>query len=148
MTQITPEIAKFLRHVRLSFVATVSHDSGPNISPKGTLVALDAKHLAFADIRSPDTVANIAADPRIEISAIDPVLRRGYLFSGTAEVFESGDRFDEACSIYSEMGIKSPIRAVIVVKTESVSEVTSPLYDLGATEAQMRKSWSHRYTDI
>ena len=146
MATITPEIASFLEHTRLCFVATVSPDGRPNVSPKGTLVALDSERLAFADIRSPDTVANIKHNARVEISAIDPILRRGYLFAGTASIRMRGAEFDRACATYLRIGIKSRIRAVIIVKSESISEVVSPLYDLGVSEDDVRKSWIRRYT--
>lgn len=145
MGPITPEIASFLGRVRLGFVATVSPAGMPNVSPKGTVVALDPSRLAFADIRSPDTMANIAARPAVEISAIDPLSRRGYLFAGTAIAHTRGADYDAAARIYAEMGIRSRVRAVAVVDVEAVSEVTSPLYDAGASESEVRASWARRY---
>ena len=145
MASITPEIASFLERVRLSFVATVSPGGRPNVSPKGTLVRLDPGRLAFADIRSPDTVSNIARDGRVEISSIDPVLRRGYLFAGTALVRTEGEDFEAAVRIYQKMGVRSAIRAVVIVAVEDISEVTSPLYDLGAGEDEIRRAWTARY---
>ena len=56
---ITPEINDFLDLHKLGYVATVSSDSKPNISPKGTIIGWTSKLLAFADIRSPDTVINL-----------------------------------------------------------------------------------------
>lgn len=44
---------------RLGFFATVCEDGSPNLSPKGTTYVLDDDHLLFAEIRSPQTVANI-----------------------------------------------------------------------------------------
>lgn len=38
---------------RLGFVATVSPDGPPNLSPKGTVSVLDDDSLVFADLRSP-----------------------------------------------------------------------------------------------
>lgn len=145
MGPVTPEIASFLDRVRLGFVATVSPDGRPNVSPKGTIVALDGSRLAFADIRSPDTMANIAARPAVEISAIDPLSRRGYLFAGTARASSGGADYEAAARAYSAMGVRSRVRAVAIVDVESVSEVTSPLYDTGMSEAEIRESWARRY---
>lgn len=145
MGSITPEIASFLGRVRLGFVATVSPAGMPNVSPKGTIVALDESRLAFADIRSPDTMANIAARPAVEISAIDPLSRRGYLFAGTAIARTRGADYEAAARMYSGMGIRSRVRAVAVVDVEAVSEVTSPLYDTGASEEDIRATWARRY---
>jgi len=142
---VTPEIASFLDRVRLGFVATVSPSGRPNVSPKGTIVALDESRLAFADIRSPDTMANIAVSPAVEISAIDPLSRRGYLFAGMARAVSSGADHDAAARMYSSMGVRSRVKAVAIVDVESVSEVTSPLYDTGMTEAEIRATWARRY---
>ena len=53
---ITQEIKDFLNLHKLGYVATVSSDGKPNLSPKGTIIGWTSKILAFADIRSPDTV--------------------------------------------------------------------------------------------
>lgn len=128
-------------------MATVSQNAKPNVSPKGTLVALDQRRLAFADIRSPDTVSNIVNNPHVEISAIDPISRRGYLFAGIARTITNGEEFDRVSKIYEEMKIQSTIKAIIIVELKTVSKVTSPLYDLGVSESQIRESWIRRYTE-
>jgi uncharacterized protein len=55
---ITKEIVKLLSEQKLGFVATVSPNGTPNLSPKGTIISLDKNTLAFADIRSPQTIRN------------------------------------------------------------------------------------------
>ncbi len=52
---ITEEIKDFLNFQKLGYVATVSSDGTPNLSPKGTIIGWNSNVLAFADIRSPDT---------------------------------------------------------------------------------------------
>ena len=76
---------------RLGFVATVCSDGTPNLSPKGTVAVWDDDHLVFADLHSPETVANIDAGRRVvEINVVDPILRRGYRFKGPATVHRDG----------------------------------------------------------
>jgi len=41
-------------------------------------------HLLFVDIASPQTIANLRNNPRIEINSFDFIRRRGYRFAGTA----------------------------------------------------------------
>ena len=84
MTLITSEIKNFLDLQKLGYVATVSSDGKPNISPKGTVIARSSTVIAFADIRSPDTMTNLQNNPFVEINVIDHLSRKGYLFSGTA----------------------------------------------------------------
>jgi hypothetical protein len=87
---LTPDMQRVIREQRLGFVATVRPDGGPNLSPKGTLTVWDDDTLAFADLRSPQTIANLRHDPRVEINVVDPVRRAGYRFAGTATVLGEG----------------------------------------------------------
>jgi predicted pyridoxine 5'-phosphate oxidase superfamily flavin-nucleotide-binding protein len=79
---------------RLGFVATVTAEGRPNLSPKGTTTLWDEEHLMFADLASPGTIENLATNPHVEINVVDPILRKGYRFKGTAAVYTSGQ-----CSI-------------------------------------------------
>jgi len=44
---ITKEIVKLLSEQKLGFVATVSPNGAPNLSPKGTIISLDKNTLAL-----------------------------------------------------------------------------------------------------
>ena len=145
MVVITEEIKIFVNFQKLGYVATVSSDNTPNLSPKGTIMILNESHLAFADIQSPKTVENIRYNPSIEINVVDPFSRRGYRFKGIAEIITSGDKFDEIISYYKTTGVKSSIKSIILVKIEKLSEVFSPLYDLGHTEEELKTKWKKYY---
>ena len=145
MVVITEEIKNFVNFQKLGYVATVSSDNTPNLSPKGTIMIFNESHLAFADIQSPKTVENIRHNPSIEINVVDPFSRRGYRFKGIAEIITSGDKFDEIISYYKTSGVKSPIKSIILVKIEKLSEVFSPLYDLGHTEEELKTKWKKYY---
>ena len=77
MTEFDDEIRNFVNFQKLGYVATVSSDGSPNLSPKGTIVILDDSRLVFANIRSPQTVENLIKNPSIEINVIDPFSRMG-----------------------------------------------------------------------
>ena len=145
MVVITEEIKNFVNFQKLGYVATVSSDNTPNLSPKGTIMIFNESHLAFADIQSPKTVENIRHNPSIEINVVDPFSRRGYRFKGIAEIITFGDKFDEIISYYKTSGVKSSIKSIISVKIEKLSEVFSPLYDLGHTEEELKTKWKKYY---
>ena len=145
MVVITEEIENFVNFQKLGYVATVSNDNTPNLSPKGTIIVLDESHLAFADIQSPKTVENLEHNPSIEINVIDPFSRRGYRFKGIAEIISSGEKFNDIISQYKKNGIKNIIKCVVLVKIEKLSEVFSPLYDLGHTEEELKAKWKKYY---
>ena len=145
MVTITEEIKNFVNFQKLGYVATVSIDHTPNLSPKGTITVLDESHIAFADIQSPKTVENLKHNPSIEINVVDPFSRKGYRFKGIAEIISSGDKFDKIISHYVTSGIKSSIKSVVLVKIEKLSEIFSPLYDLGHTEEELKAKWKKYY---
>ena len=145
MVIITEEIKNFVNFQKLGYVATVSNDNTPNLSPKGTIMVLDESHIAFADIQSPKTVENLKHNPSIEVNVVDTFSRRGYRFSGTAEIILSGDKFNKIITYYKTSGVKSSIKSVILVKIEKLSEIFSPLYDLGHTEEELKTKWKKYY---
>ena len=145
MVIITEKIKNFVNFQKLGYVATISIDNTPNLSPKGTIMMLDKSHLSFADIHSPQTVENLRHNASIEINVVDPFSRRGYRFKGIAEIISTGDKFDKIISYYKETGVKSSIKTIIVVKIEKLSEILSPLYDLGYTEEELRAKWKKHY---
>ena len=148
MSVISSEIKSFLNSQKLGYVATVSPDGKPNISPKGTIISWNSDLLVFANIRSPDTMSNLKTNSSMEINVIDPLSRKGYLFIGTGEVIKDSPLFDEILTYYKNSGIQSPINSVVLVTVSSVSEVTSPLYDLGKSESEIKLRWKKYFNDL
>src|SRR5512138_1955684 len=107
MSILTEDMKRVIHEQRLGFVATVSADGTPNLSPKGTTTVWDDDHLVFANIHSPQTVENLRMNPSIEINVVDWFVRKGYRFKGTAEVIDSGPRFDELLAFYESRGTKN-----------------------------------------
>ena len=145
MVTVSDEIAKFIEQTRLGFVATVTPDNKPNISPKGSIIRAADGQIAFADIRSPDTVSNLASNSAVEVSVINPIVRRGYLFAGTGRVLKGGLQFDKLMARFLSRGIKNVINTIVVIDVEEIKEVRSPMYDLGYTEEQIKKVWVDNY---
>ncbi len=138
---LTEEMQRAVREQRLGFVATVCPDGTPNLSPKGTTTVWDAEHLIFADIRSPQTVANLRVNPSVEVNVVDPIARKGFRFKGTAEVVDGGEPLAEAIDFYRRRGVTNHIRAVVLIKVERAAPLISPIYDSGLTEEEVRKRW-------
>ena len=145
---ITQEIKDFLDLHKLGYVATVDPDGKPNISPKGTIIGWTSNALAFADIRSPDTIQNLENNPHIEINVIDPLLRKGFLFRGKARILKDSSLSEEILEHYRSKGIKSPINSIVLVDVSHVSEVTSPLYDLGVSEQEIKSKWKKHFESL
>jgi hypothetical protein len=143
---LTDDMQRLVREMRLGYTATVCPDGTPNLSPKGTIHFWDDDHLIFADIRSPGTIRNLRQNPAIEINVVDPFARRGYRFKGTATIHPQDDpRFAEFLAFFRERGSTSPIRAIVLVRVMRALPVTSPAYDSGATEEELRARWAAYY---
>jgi uncharacterized protein len=78
---LTPDMRRVIEKQRLGFVATAAPDGTPNVSPKGTFVVLEDRTIAFGEIRSPATMRNLRANPRIEVNFVD-VCALGLSFRG------------------------------------------------------------------
>lgn len=145
---ISLEMRRMVEAVRLSYVATVTPDGKPNLSPKASLQVWDDDHLLFADIASPVTVRNLKANPYVEVNVVDPFLRRGYRFKGRAEVLESGPEFSSVAEeLWSREGRQYPVNAVVKILVEEAFPVLSPayLFNDNVLEEQVRAVWLKRY---
>ncbi len=134
------DMKRIVEEQRLGFIASVGADGTPNLSPRGTIAVWDDDNLVFADIRSPNTTRNLRANAAVEINVVDPIVRKGYRFKGTATVREPDE---ETLSFYEDRGMESApekIRAVIVVRVEKALPLISPAYDWGSTEDELREA--------
>jgi predicted pyridoxine 5'-phosphate oxidase superfamily flavin-nucleotide-binding protein len=138
---LTSDMKRVVREQRLGFIATVCPDGTPNLSPKGTTAVWDDDHLMFADIRSPQSVHNIELNAAVEINVVDPLVRKGYRFRGLGVVHRSDDTFERGCRMYRDLGVTSDIAAVVVIRVERALPLTSPAYDRGDTEEQVKDRW-------
>ena len=141
MGLLTNEIMDFVKKQKLGFIATVCPDGTPNLSPKGTTNVWDADHLIFADIYSPGTVRNLLNNPSIEINVVDPLIRKGYRFKGSAKVLSEGNLFEDIISFYRKSGSTYTIRHIVLVQVERVLPLMSPVYDTGLSEEEVKSKW-------
>src|SRR5579864_858075 len=120
-SRMKPEAKRVVEEQRLAYVATVSPDGTPNVSPKGTTAVWDDDHLVFADICSPGTIANLAANPAIEINVVDPLVRKGYRFKGVAVILREGPAFERALDFYRGRGSTSAKQHVVLVSVQQAA---------------------------
>jgi predicted pyridoxine 5'-phosphate oxidase superfamily flavin-nucleotide-binding protein len=129
---------------QLGFVATVCPDGTPNLSPKGSTAVWDDDHLVFSDLRSPGTVENLRANASIEINVVDQLVRKGYRFKGTGVVHTDGEVFERGVRFYEARGTvraRDRIHGIVIVTIQRALPITSPAYDVGATEDELRQRY-------
>ena len=149
---LTDDMKRVVREQRLGFYATVCEDGSPNLSPKGTTQVWDDDHLFFAEVRSPQTLANIRRGSLVEVNVVDPFARKGYRFKGPAVIHERGaehylegvDRLREAGSTLADR-----INAVVVIEVREAQALTSPIYDDAVTtEADVIRVFRDRFARL
>jgi general stress protein 26 len=137
---LTQEMKKLVTDHSVGMVATVDEAGRPVVSPKATFVIVDDTTIAFGNIRSLGTLANIAVQPEIEICFIDVLTRKALRITGRARVVEKSDApvkmaqaFEDAWGDYLES-----ITVYVEISISGVAIILSPGYDAGHTETELR----------
>ena len=105
MAKLSEEAKKLIGELGPAFVATASKDGKPSVSAKGSFYVLDDEHVAFADIRSPGTVANLKENPQLSAIVLNASTRNGCRIWGKAEILDSGAEFDSISAKFGEKGM-------------------------------------------
>ena len=128
----------------LGFVATINADGTPNLSPKGTFVVHDEKTVAFAAIRSPRTLANLAERPDVSVNFCDVLSRRAVCLSGVAQIITVEDPdFPRLASPHNAAwpDFDGRIKAIVLIEVAKSSAITSPIHDNEVNEEELRAAW-------
>ena len=88
MSKLTEPMKRLIESYPAGAVATVNDAGLPAVSPKATFVVVDDECIAFGNIRSPGTVANIRSRPEVEVNFIDVLTRRAVRVGGRAEILD------------------------------------------------------------
>ena len=146
---LTNDMKDVVAGTMLCFAATINEDGSPNLSPKSSLRVHDNKHLMFANMASPGTVANLRRDARIELNCVDIFSRRGYRFTGNAKLFSDGDELYEAlrADVAAEHGENLPVYDAVLIEVFAAAPVISPAYTFieGVTEEVLRNAYHGKY---
>lgn len=144
------DMCRLVREQALAFVATVRPDGTPAVSPKGTISVLDEEHLVFLHLNSPHTIANLRDNPAVEINVVDPIVRKGFRFTGVGTVLEAGDRYEQILDHFArERGTdyRGRAHAAVLIVVIAAEPLISPAYDT-ASEAEISAKWRRRHLGI
>jgi predicted pyridoxine 5'-phosphate oxidase superfamily flavin-nucleotide-binding protein len=146
---LTEDMQRLVREQRLAFVASVSADGTPSLSPKATTLVYDPDHLAYLDIASPGTRANIAANPAVEVNVIDHILRRGYRFKGRAKFLDKGAEYERAMMLFgTHSTLLSRSKGVVLIRVTRALPLLSPAYAAGRNAAELAAEFSEYYNKL
>ncbi len=137
---LTEEMKSLIRTFSAGSVATINADGTPSVSPKATFVIVDDETLAFGNLRSPGTLANLRANPSVEICFTDVLSRKAIRVTGKGSIIDKSeapqrlrDAFNDAWGDYVPS-----MSAFVVIEVSAAEVILSPAYDFGHTEAELR----------
>ena len=136
---------------RLGFVATVTAGGRPSVSPKGTFIVADDETIAFGEIRSPQTVANLTVNPELEVNFVDQFTRKGVRIRGQAEFLRPGsaaftDLYPQFETIWGDLAKR--INIIVKIPVDEAKPLSTPPYDDGATEDEFIALYKAKFAEM
>lgn len=132
MAVLDAEVQAAIAASVLCWLATIGRDGAPNVSPKEIFCAAGEDWLAIADIASPNSVANIRANPQVCVSFVDVFRQKGFKLHGTAQLIGRRDPgFAEAAAgLVRLAGPAFPVRHAMLITVRKAARIIAPSYAL------------------
>jgi len=147
--ELTKDITYYIQKSVLCWLATVSKDHVPNVSPKEIFTSYKKEYILVANIASPQTVKNIISNENVCISFIDILVQKGFQLKGKAKIIKENDvDFLELKNILSKLTQgQFPFATITKIKIESAKPIIAPRYLLypETTESEQIKSAKSTY---
>jgi len=142
MDRLTEPMKQIIRNHSAGAVATVNGDGSPAVSPKATFVIVDDRCIAYGNIRSPGTSANLLERPAVEVSFVDVLARLAVRVRGRGRIVARDSEaagqllphFEELWAPYLEN-----MQEFVSIDIESCEMITSPAYDVGLSREELVK---------
>ncbi|WP_299124793.1 pyridoxamine 5'-phosphate oxidase family protein [uncultured Winogradskyella sp.] len=128
--ELTKDIKEYVDKSVLCWLATVSVENVPNVSPKEIFNYFETDKIIIANIASPQTVRNIKDNQNVCVSFIDILKQKGFQIKGKAKIITGIDsKFSEMENILTEMTEgKFPFRTITEISIEQVKPIIAPKY--------------------
>lgn len=130
--ELTEKIKVSINKSVLCWLATVSTENVPNVSPKEIFNYYGTDKIIVANIASPQTVLNIKQNENICISFIDILVQKGFQIKGKAEIIEKTDlEFAEMEEVLTKITAgKFPFATITKITIGQVKPIIAPKYVL------------------
>ncbi len=139
---LNTEMKQLIGNHTAGMVATVNEDGSPSVSPKATFVVLDDSTLAFGNIRSPGTLANLRRRPAVEVCFIDVLTRKAVRATGKAKIVSRSEADDGLLTAFNAVWADylGQMSAFVRIDLTAAEMILSPAYDVGHSEEDLRRS--------
>lgn len=138
--KLSAPMQQIIRNFSAGAVATINADGSPAVSPKATFVIIDARHIAYGDIRSPGTRANLQARPQVEVCFIDVLARLAVRVTGSASsIGRDSPQGHELMPLFeAQWGpYLEHMQGFVRIEIRRAELITSPAYDVGLERAEL-----------
>lgn len=136
---LTDEMKTLIRDYSGGAVATINDNGTPSVSTKATFTVVDDTTIAFGNLRSPGTVANLKQRPAVEVCFLDVLKRKAVRVTGQGRlvpVAEAdaalGGAFERDWGDYIES-----MDGFVRIDISAAELILSPAYDRGAKETEL-----------
>jgi predicted pyridoxine 5'-phosphate oxidase superfamily flavin-nucleotide-binding protein len=147
--ELTTEIKEYINRSVLCWLATVSNENIPNVSPKEIFNHYGTDKIIVANIASPQTLRNIKQNENVCVSFIDILIQKGFQIKGKAKIIKKTDsEFSEMEKVLTEMtGGNFPFLTITEITIEQVKSIIAPKYILypETTEREQIESAKNAY---
>ncbi len=147
--ELTKEIKAAIDKSVLCWLATVSEENIPNVSPKEIFTYYKVDALIVANIASPQTVRNIKHNNNVCISFIDILVQKGFQIKGKAKIIgKTHPGFSEMEKLLTKMTDgKFPFATITKINIEQIKPIIAPKYLLypETTEEEQTESAKKLY---
>lgn len=128
--ELTTELKEYINRSVLCWLATVSAENVPNVSPKEIFNYYGTDKIIVANIASPQTVRNIKHNANVCISFIDILVQKGFQIKGKAKIIGKMDsQFSEMEKILTKMtGGNFPFSTITEITIKYVKPIIAPKY--------------------
>lgn len=146
--KLTKELKHSIDKSVLCWLATVSSDNIPNVSPKEIFTYYKSDKIIIANIASPQTLENIKQNENICVSFVDILVQKGFQVKGKAEIIRKDNfGFAEMESKLTKMtNGKFPFSTITKITIEQVKPIIAPTYLLYPETTETEQIESARRT--
>ncbi len=147
--ELPSEVKSSIHKSVLCWLATVSMENIPNVSPKEIFNVYNSDTVIIANIASPQTVRNIKQNANVCVSFIDILVQKGFQLKGIARILGKKDAdFPKMETLLIEMtGGRFPFSTITAITVTHSKPIIAPRYLLypETTEQQQIESAKKAY---
>ncbi|WP_176079967.1 pyridoxamine 5'-phosphate oxidase family protein [Paraburkholderia tropica] len=125
----------------LCWLATADANGAPNVSPKEIFCAHGPNVVLMANLASPGSAENIAHNPNVCVSFVDPFVQKGFKLKGQARLLhESDEAFATLALPLTQLaGPRFPFRSLFAIEIDGVEPIIAPSYRLYPETSEARQ---------